>query len=145
MTTTENPKDGDLYCYAVVKINTHGFRVDPFEDHSSPVEFIPSSHPKLKDQIELLHTNNVAINVEDIDKLIPDARANDVGTMIMVYRAGKTADQVLEMVKPQLRARIVQFQKMYQQLVDNCGEMISAIDDQMVTNHFCKPIQPEAS
>lgn len=136
-------KDGDLYSYAVVHVGTHGFTVDPHEDYSSPIEFIPASDPRLKDQIKLLHTNGVVVNVEDIDVLIKDARQKEPGNMIMVYRAGKTADQVLEIIHLQLRDKLQQYQMIYQKLLDNAREMTDAIDEKMVAKFFCKPVQEE--
>lgn len=135
-TTEQEIKDGDLFCYAVINVATHGFMVRANETFPREVEVSPMFG------VELLNTHstktaNVCCAVDRVNKMIHDDRTNDPHAFIMIYRAGKTAEEVRAMVQPQLHAHMLRLKNVYEALVKNAIEMIEVLETECPESHIC--------
>lgn len=118
-------KDGDLYSYATINVASHGFMIKTNDDFCYPVEVTDWKG------VEVLScssgsSSNVVVPKDDIGKLVWDRRLTH-DSLVMVYRSGKSREQVLEMVRPQLREHLLLRKELYEMMTFNCGEMADVL------------------
>ncbi len=124
-------KDDDLYSYATVSFESHGFIIQAHEDYMYKIKVDPIGPHRSTIGLELQigtdgkgYSMNILVGAENIDVLIRDHRApNRFNSYIMVYRSGKSEAEVFEMIRPQLRDVMLQHAVAYQLLTDNTNEM----------------------
>lgn len=128
------------YSYVTVNLQSHGYMVRTNEGFEFDGVNYGNSNV-LHDLIvcsyssETHHPNNVRIRLEDIGKLVMDRRATGPGSFVLVYRAGKTKDEVFFILRPQLRKLLRTHLKAYQQLAINVKQMMAA---PLVDDFLCK-------
>lgn len=140
-TNEQEIKDGDLFCYATISVQTHGFMVRANETFPRPVELSPMFGVELM-QTAGRNSVNVSVHPDEVNKLVRDDRSKDGSSFVMVYRAGKTAEEVHAMIQPQLKDHMLRLKKIYEVLVKNADEMISILEAGPTTEHICPPMQP---
>lgn len=127
---TTEIKDGDLYSYANVYVESHGFLIRTNEDFMYEVRVDPILGVELLIGTCESGTLNFHVQPSDIDKLIYDRRLDHVlRSHIMVYRSGKSKEEVLKMIQPQLREVLEQRRKAFEELVFNVEEMLIVVDE----------------
>lgn len=133
-------KDGDLFCYATIYVGTHGFMIRPNETFHREVELSEMFGVELKNT-HSSKSPNVSCDVDKVEKMIRDDRSKDASSFIMVYRAGKTAEEVVAMIQPQLKEHMLRLKKVYEALVKNTAEMIQVLEGEPVAEHVCPPMK----
>ena len=136
-------KEGDLYSYATLNVQSHGYTVKTNEEFYYEVELnnFPDVHMTLRVHAGNYNPDNISIKPENIDRLIWDPRSYDGCSLVMVYRSGKTKEQVMNMIKPQLLNHMDIRYKGYLTLVNNAGLMREMIDRDFVDHFICPRIE----
>lgn len=129
------------FSYVTVNIQSHGYMVRTNEGYEFDgvkygAGYIGEDLIICSYSSETHHPNNVRIRLDEIGKLVWDRRNSGTGNYVLVYRAGKTKDEVFFLLRPQLRKMLRTHLKAYQQLVINFKQMISA---PLADDVLCKP------
>ena len=121
-------KDGDLYSYATIYVETHGFIIRTNHDFMHEVQLSDWLGVELTGT-HSSSTPNVSVPIGDVNKMVWDDRGRNPRTnaFIMVYRSGKTEFEVLEMIRPQLREHLQKLTAMYELLTANASEMAEVL------------------
>ena len=128
-------KNGDFYSYATVSVQSHGFMIQAGHDHHFRIEVNTIFNRPF---VELKNTRGIAVIPEQINKLIWDTRLQQDGCYLMVYKSGKTCEEVLEMINPQLVQIITNRKKDYETLASNSQKMIDALKSPHTSEFICK-------
>jgi len=124
-------KDGDLYSYANVYVESHGFLIRTNEDFMYEVLVDPILGLELQIGTgDGGYSLNFHVKPEDIDKLIYDQRGKDkYHAYMLVYRSGKSREEVLKLIQPQLREVLEKRLAAFEELVFNAQEMLIVVDE----------------
>ena len=129
-------KDGDLYSYATISVESHGFMVRTNHEFMYPVETSDWLGVELKVNPPG-HHNNVSVRPDQLNQIVWDDRnRNGSSGYVFVYRSGKSEAEVLEMIRPQLQEYLKRRKEAYRTLVLNADEMISQLDEQMPSGDY---------
>ena len=132
--------NGDFLSYATVQIQSHGFAIQTGTTHSFRAEIEDFEGGKCL--ITLLNTKGISISGMEIDKLIWDTRLSQDGVYLMVYKFGKTDEEVLAILQPQILDIMKKRKRMYDALSENAAEMCSVLSSSSSSSiprvHICK-------
>ena len=129
-------KDGDLYSYATIYVESHGFTVNTNHEFMYPVELSDWLGVELKVNPPG-HHNNVSVRADQINTMTWDDRnRNGSSGYVMVYRSGKSEAEVLEMLRPQLQEHLLRRKAAYELLVTNADEMIELLNEPMAERDY---------
>lgn len=142
-------KNGDLYSYATVNVELHGYLIRAHEDYMYEVEVHPATD-WLHEQIELQigsdgdgYSLNLKIKPEEIEQLIFDPRSKVISrSYILVYRSGKSKEAVAEMIKPQLAEVMEQRLEAFKLLVFNAQEMLDVLKSETPAEDYLCSTSP---
>ena len=138
-------KNGDLYSYATVDVESHGYLIRAHEDYMYEVEVHPATdwlHAEIELQIGSDgngYSLNLKIKPEEIGMLIFDPRSRGVSrSYIFVYRSGKTKEEVAELIRPQFTEVMEQRLDAFKILVFNAQEMLDVLkSEKPVDDYLC--------
>lgn len=129
-------KDGDLYSYATIHVESHGFMVRANHEFMYEIELSDWLGVELKVN-PAGHHHNVSVRPDQINKMTWDDRnRNGSSGYVLVYRSGKSEAEVLEMLRPQLQEHLITRKKAYATLVLNADEMLAALDVPMPSGDY---------
>ena len=129
----------DMYSYAIITIDTHGFDIKAHTKYS----FRAREKLGMENYFELNlfgpdDPQNPWFCMDEVDKVVRDRR--NIHTYLMFYKSGKSEQDVLELIYPQVLTLLRQYVVLYRVLADNAHEMAIAVEQKQVS-HICKPMQ----
>jgi len=134
-------QDDDKLSYASISIQSHGFDI-----RMNAHAFFPAEVSSMG--IELKHTGGerhqpIMIDLNEMEMMVFDNR-DDVrqNSFVIVFKYGKTEEEILNLIHPQLKMWMGRFKKMYEMLLKNTDEMLAVLENGPVKQHLC-PIEKE--
>lgn len=128
-------KEGKLYCYATAFAESHGFMVKTNREFEYPLE------AETEKGFKLHGTNEVYLKPGQVNVFMEDPRLKHIDRMsafVMIYEAGKTDEEVIELIKPQLAEMLEMRAKVYELMAKNAREMLAACKEGKA-EHTCPP------
>lgn len=132
-------KDGDLYSYATMHLEAYGFLIRTNEDFMYKVTLDDILGVELQIGSDGNgYSLNIRVQPENIGKVISDPRGQSHSSYILVYRSGKSREEILELIRPGIVELLEQRFKVYQELTANVSEMLDfARADKFDTDYLC--------
>ena len=130
-------KNSDLYSYATIQIQSHGFMVRTNEEFMYEIDIDSICGMTLRVHAGPMNPKNPMIKPEDVDRMIWDERSKGGNSFIMVYRSGKTKEEVLKLLHPQLKDHLAKRKAMYELLAKNAQSMLDVLDSNIIDQHIC--------
>ena len=133
----------ELCSYATVVIQSHGFMIRTNEEFAYPVDVDKFLGVTVQVHAGPMNPKNVLIKESELNKLVFDQRERDANHFVMVYRAGRTKEQVLDMIQPQLLAVMHKRERAMREVVDNAHMMYAHLfyaqqHGKHIEEFFCK-------
>lgn len=133
----------ELCSYATVLIQSHGFMIRTGEEFAYPVDVDKFLGVTVQAHAGPMNPMNVLIKETELNKLVIDQRERDANHFVMVYRAGRMKQQVLQMIQPQLQEVLHRREKALREVVDNALKMYAHVCEanlqgKFIEDFFCQ-------
>lgn len=134
-------QNGDKLSYATITIGSHGFdiRMNPLAHFEAELSSVGVELLRINAQ-----NNNIIIAPDEMEKMIfdPRAKGGSLQSFVVVFRSGKTEEEILNLIHPQLKMWVARYKAMYENLLANASEMLEVLEKGPTKQHLC-PIKKE--